>query len=169
MVTGASAGGHLALMTALVPDDAGFDNHCFAEDDQPWTGKIPDAPKVAAVINWFGPTDLLDMLHERRSYAISWLYNPVGMEELAKHVSPLTYVRHGVPPVLTIHGDSDPLVPYSHAVRLHEALTKAGVRNQLITIVGGKHGEFTEAEWLKGYEAVQAFLRQLDLLPDLSK
>lgn len=169
VLTGASAGVHLALMTALVPDDAGFDNRCFAEDDQPWTGKIPDAPKVAAVINWFGPTDLFDMLRERRSYAISWLYNPVGIEDLARRVSPLTYVRSGVPPVLTIHGDRDQLVPYSHAVRLHDALTKAGVRNQLITIVGGKHGEFTEAEWLKGYETVQSFLRQLGLVPDMPK
>jgi acetyl esterase/lipase len=168
-VTGASAGGHLALMTALVPDTAGFDNQCLADDDQPWTGKIPEAPRVAAVINWFGPTDLVDMARKRRSYAVSWLNGPLGMEELAKRVSPITYIRPGVPPVLTIHGDSDPLVPYSQAVQLHDALKKAGVRNQLITVAGGKHGEFPEVELLKAYQAIQVFLQQLDLVPDTSK
>jgi acetyl esterase/lipase len=112
---------------------------------------------------------LVDMVRKRRSYAVSWLNSPLGMEELAKRVSPITYVRPGVPPVLTIHGDSDPLVPYSQAVQLHDALKKAGVRNQLITVAGGKHGEFAEVELLKAYEAIQAFLQQLDLVPDTSK
>lgn len=168
-VTGASAGGHLALMTALVPDTAGFDNHCLADDDQPWTGRIPEAPKVAVVINWFGPTDLAEMVRERRSYAVSWLHSPLGMDEMAKRVSPITYVRSGVPPVLTVHGDSDPLVPYSQAVQLHDALKTAGVRNQLITVPGGKHGDFPEVELLKAYEAIQVFLQRLDLVPDTSK
>lgn len=169
VVTGASAGGHLALMTALVSDSAGFDNHCFADDDQPWTGKIPEAPKVAAVINWFGPTDLTDMVRERRSYAVSWIENPLAMQELARRVSPITYVRPGVPPVLTVHGDGDPLVPYSHAVRLHDALGKAEVLNQLITVAGGKHGDFAEPELLKAYEAIQVFLQRLALAPAVSK
>ena len=153
-------------MTAFVPDTAGFDNHCLADDDQPWTGRIPPAPRIAAVINWFGPTDLSDMVRERRSYVVSWLDSQLCMEELAKRVSPITYVRSGVPPVLTVHGDRDPLVPYSQAVRLHDALKKAGVRNQLITIAGGKHGDFPEPEILKAYEAIQIFLRRLDLMPD---
>lgn len=169
VVTGASAGGHLALMTALVPDSAGFDNHCLADDDQPWTGKIPEAPKVAAVINWFGPTDLAAMLRERRSYVVSWLDSPFGMEELAKRVSPLTYVRPGVAPVLTVHGDGDPLVPYSQAVRFHDALKKANVPNQLITVAGGKHGDFAEPEVLKAYGAIQVFLQGLGLAPAVSK
>ncbi len=167
VVTGASAGGHLALTTAFVPDTAGFDNHCIADDDQPWTGRIPPAPRIAAVINWFGPTDLSDMVRERRSYVVSWLDSPLGMEELAKRVSPITYVRSGIPPVLTVHGDRDPIVPYSQAVRLHDALKKAGVQNQLITVAGGKHGDFPEAEILKAYEAIQIFLRRLDLMPEI--
>jgi acetyl esterase/lipase len=86
-----------------------------------------------------------------------------------KRVSPITYVRSGVPPVLTVHGDGDPLVPYSHAVRLHDALKKAGVRNQLITVAGGKHGDFPDAEILKAYEAIQIFLQRLDLMPDIPR
>jgi acetyl esterase/lipase len=169
VVTGASAGGHLALMTGLLSDSAGFDNHCFADDDQPWTGKIPDAPKVAAVINWFGPTDMVEMVGERRSFAVSWIENPLTMQELARRVSPITYVRSGVPPVLTVHGDGDPLVPYSQAVRLHAALEKVGVRNQLITIAGGKHGDFAEPQLLKAYEAIQTFLQRLGLTPAVTQ
>jgi predicted esterase len=28
----------------------------------------------------------------------------------------------GLPPIMTVHGDSDQLVPYQHAVRIREAL-----------------------------------------------
>ena len=67
-------------------------------------------------------------------------------------------MRSGLPPILTIHGDADKLVPYSHAVRLHEALTKAGVRNQLLTLPGAGHGGFSDDQELKAFEAVRAFL-----------
>jgi acetyl esterase/lipase len=67
-------------------------------------------------------------------------------------------VRPGLPPVLTIHGDADKLVSYAHAVRLHEALAKAGVRNQLLTVPGGGHGGFTDEQELKTFETVRAFL-----------
>jgi dipeptidyl aminopeptidase/acylaminoacyl peptidase len=79
-------------------------------------------------------------------------------EEIARRVSPLTYVTPGLPPILTIHGDADPTVPYTHAVRLHEALSKAGVTNQLLTIPGGRHGGFTPEERTKIFQTIQDFL-----------
>jgi dipeptidyl aminopeptidase/acylaminoacyl peptidase len=78
--------------------------------------------------------------------------------EVANRVSPLTYVRPGLPPILTIHGDADTIVPYSQAVRLHDALTKANVPNQLITIPGGKHGGFSKEETMKIFTTIQDFL-----------
>lgn len=48
-------------------------------------------------------------------------------DEIAKRVSALTYVRAGLPPVITIHGDADPTVPYADGVRLNDALEKARV------------------------------------------
>ena len=78
--------------------------------------------------------------------------------EIAKRVSPLTYVRAGLPPILTIHGDKDQLVPYQHAVRLHDALTKAGVANQLLTIPAGGHGNFKPEERTKAYQKIREFL-----------
>ena len=51
-----------------------------------------------------------------------------------------------LPPILTIHGNNDTIVPYEHGVRLHQALDEAGVPNQLITIDGGGHGGFSYEE-----------------------
>ena len=62
--------------------------------------------------------------------------------------------------MITIHGDADPVVPYSHAVRLHEALDKARVPNRLITIPGGSHGGFIATETDRAYAAIAAFLKE---------
>ena len=85
-------------------------------------------------------------------------------EELAKAVSPLTYVRSGLPPVFTIHGDEDNLVPYSHAERLHAALEKAGVPNKLMTVRGGKHGGFNRETLISSFAAIREFLRANNIL-----
>jgi dipeptidyl aminopeptidase/acylaminoacyl peptidase len=65
---------------------------------------------------------------------------------------------------MSIHGDSDPLVPYPQAVKLHEALTKAGVQNQLLTIPGGKHGGFTPDERTRIYITIREFLARNGLV-----
>jgi len=65
--------------------------------------------------------------------------------ELAKQLSPMTYVRKGVPPVLAIHGDADPIVPYAQSVTLIKALRASGDAAELITVPGGQHG-FTPKE-----------------------
>jgi acetyl esterase/lipase len=171
IVTGGSAGGHLALTTAMIPSSAGFENEC-AYDDPNWTGPATDArPKVAAVINWFGITDVADMLHgtNERSYAVAWLGSIADRENLAKQLSPLTYVRTGLPPILTVHGDSDKTVPYSNATRLHDALNKAGIKNQLVTIRGGDHGDFHPDQELQAYEAIHSFLAGLGITPVAEK
>ena len=78
--------------------------------------------------------------------------------DVAKKVSPLTYVRAGLPPVITIHGDADKTVPYPEAVRLHEALAKVNVPNQLVTVPNGGHGGFSAEERVRVYTAIREFL-----------
>jgi acetyl esterase/lipase len=168
VVTGGSAGGHLALTTAMIPSSAGFDNRCVSQDDSKWSGPWPDVtPNVAAVINWVGPTDVADALHgpNIRSWAVSWLGSQPDREELAKRLSPINYVRAGLPSILTIHGNGDPIVPYSQAVRFHEALTKAGVRNQLLTISSNTHGDFTDEQMLNAYSVIREFLLKSNIGP----
>ena len=52
----------------------------------------------------------------------------------------MTYVRKDVPPVLTVHGDADATVPYSHGVKLTKALREAGATTEMITVPKGVHG-----------------------------
>ncbi|MBI5281336.1 MAG: alpha/beta hydrolase [Candidatus Solibacter usitatus] len=152
VTTGGSAGGHLSLTTGMITEAAGLDRQC------PGVA----LPKVAAIVNWYGITDVVDLLDgpNRKSYAVAWLSSMVNREEISRRVSPLSYVTSALPPILTIHGDADPTVPYTHALRLHEALTKAGVPNQLHTVPGGKHGGFTDEQRLKAFVAIRAFLEQ---------
>lgn len=156
VVTGHSAGGHLSLTTGMLTAAAGLDRQCNGTEEI----------KVAAIINWYGITDVTDLLAgaNQKGYAVQWLSSMPDREQIAKRVSPLTYVRKDLPPILTIHGDADPTVPYTHATRLHEALNKAGVPNQLLTIPGGKHGGFTREETLKIFTTIRAFLKQHNLL-----
>jgi len=156
VVAGASAGGHLALTTGMIPAGAGFDRGC------PVLGE----PKVAAIVDFFGITDIADLLDgpnkkpfpESWPYTVQWLGNQPNRAEIAKASSPLTYVRAGVPPTISIHGDADPLVPYNHSVRLQDALQKAGVAHELVTVQGGGHGTFSTAEWQRAFAAIDRFL-----------
>jgi dipeptidyl aminopeptidase/acylaminoacyl peptidase len=101
--------------------------------------------------------DLIDGPH-RTSWAVAWVPAGPNQREIAREVSPLTYVRSGLPPVLTIHGGEDPVVPYQQAVRFHAALTKAGVPNQLFTIPGGKHGGYAPEQFVQIFGVIRAFL-----------
>ena len=169
VVTGASAGGHLALTTALIPSSAGLDDQC-ANDDDPsgGAGAWPNRrPHVAAVINWFGITDVKDLLHgaNTRAYAVTWLNDQNNKDELADKLSPINYVRADVPPILTIHGDRDTYVPYQQAVRFHKALDAIHARNQLLTIPGKGHGDFNATQNLEAWKAIKAFLKRAGITP----
>jgi acetyl esterase/lipase len=167
VTSGDSAGGHLALATAMIPSDSPFTNQCAANEPN-WSGPYTNAaPKVAAVVNWYGITDVADMLQgpNIRSYAVAWFGSMPGREALAKALSPLSYVRADGPPVFTIHGDADPLVPYAHAVRLKDALDRAGVKNVLYTMPGGGHGGFPVEQAHASHRAIKAFLDGLGITP----
>jgi len=163
IVTGGSAGGHLALMTGMLDPAYGFD----MPTDWDYTGV---EPKVTAIVNWYGITDVNDLLSgpNKQDYAVNWLSYLSDKDIIAKKMSPLTYVRKGLPPIFTVHGDKDQLVPYAHAVRLHEGLTRAGVPNQLVTIPGGRHGGFSKDEMTKVYVVIKEFLKKNEIIETLS-
>jgi acetyl esterase/lipase len=156
VTTGYSAGGHLALTTGMIPASAGLDRQC------PGTEPL----KVAAIVNWYGITDVADLLEgaNMRAYAVEWLGSRPDRVEVARRLSPLTYVRRELPPILTIHGDADPTVPYTHATRLHAALQQAGATSELVTIANGRHGNFPLADQLKAVAAMREFLAKHDLV-----
>ncbi len=150
VVFGDSAGGHLALTTGMIPESAGLDRQCYGKEEL----------KVAAIINWYGVTDVEDLLEgeNEKRYAIQWLGSQSDRNEVAQRVSPINYVGENTPPIITIHGDADSLVPYTHATRLHQALDEAEIPNELITIPDGRHGGFTQEEMFLIYETIYQFL-----------
>lgn len=169
VVSGHSAGGHLSLTTAMLSSSAGLDRRCPARSRSskgaPAGALQPEMP-VAAVVNWFGITDVADLVEgpNAKRYAIAWMGGQANWHDVAKRVSPVEYVRKGLPPILTIHGDADPTVPYEHAVRLHKGLENKGVVNQLHTIAGGKHGGFSRDQSKVALGVIQAFLSDNGIL-----
>jgi len=150
VLTGHSAGGHLSLITAMLPKGTPIDNRCYGDEDL----------RVAAVVNWYGITDVNDLIQgpNLKNYAAMWMGSMPNAAEVAKSVSPLTYVRAGLPPVITIHGDKDDVVPYAHATRLHDALAKANVPNKLVTVKGGGHGMFAQPDYVMAFDEIWKFL-----------
>jgi acetyl esterase/lipase len=177
IVAGESAGGHLALMTGMLTTAAGFDNSCEVGPDD-WQLDGPKDVKVAAIIDFFGVIDLPQYLQKApqsgpvlpmpRNFVLRWLGDQPNVMDLAKRVSPLTYATKNSPPILIVHGEKDPYVPYKQAVELHEALDRSGVMNQLIKIQGG-HGASPPDAWtpqqnLEAHEAVFAFLKKTGVI-----
>jgi len=145
---GESAGGHLALMTALVPATTNF-------------GPVT---KIAAVIDFYGVADVAEQVSQHKPYAIDWIPDQAGRMDLARQMSPITYVRKSLPPVLAIHGDADPTVPYEQSVSLVKALKTVGNQADLITVPDGQHGFSPEQmsklwpdvyKWLKKHKVIQ--------------
>jgi dipeptidyl aminopeptidase/acylaminoacyl peptidase len=146
----------------MLPNGTGLDNNCYGDD-----ARSDSKLSVAAIINWFGISDVNDLIQgpNLKNYALMWMGSQTDAVAIAKRVSPMTYVRSGLPPVLSIHGDQDSVVPYEQSVRLHQALTAAGVPNQLITIKGGGHGQFSDTQLEEAYGKLRLFLQVHGLVP----
>jgi acetyl esterase/lipase len=131
LVTGESAGGHLALMVGMTPASA----------------NLGPAVKIAGVIDFYGIADVADQLEgpNARDYAAQWIPQQPNRLQLARQMSPTTYVRKGLPAILALHGDADPLVPYEQSANLIKAIKNVGGDAELITVPRGKHG-FTPQE-----------------------
>ncbi|QEL20273.1 alpha/beta hydrolase [Limnoglobus roseus] len=133
-VGGLSAGGHLS---ALLGTSGGMKE---LEGDKE---AKPDASRVQAVLDLFGPTDLgkLSPAVAKDNPVTRLLGGDTGTKkDLAKAGTPQTYVSKDDPPFLIIHGDADTLVPVKQSEDLQAALTKGGVKSELIVVKGAGHG-----------------------------
>jgi dipeptidyl aminopeptidase/acylaminoacyl peptidase len=104
---------------------------------------------VQAVVDWFGPTDFLqigsaesDLPHNAPDSPESKLIGGALLENKDKAVraSPITYVSKDAPPFLIMHGDRDRTVPLNQSELLYAALKKAGVDATFVPIKGAGHG-----------------------------
>jgi acetyl esterase/lipase len=132
-VWGASAGGHLVALLGTTPGLQEWDT----------TGEFLDqSSQVQAVVDWFGPTDLIRIDSPgARSPVARLLGGPVkDNKEKAARASPVTHVTKNAAPFLIMHGDKDQVVPYNQSELLTEALKKAGVEVALVPMKNLGHG-----------------------------
>ena len=137
---GGSAGGHLAVSTAL------FDKVNEDSDDLDVSAR-PDSlilmyPVIDTSAQGYGQAKIGDRWRE---------------------LSPVHNVRGELPPALTFHGTADAVTPCVGAERFHELSNKS----ELITHPGGRHGYiiFDIEEYNRAMTQMKEFLFQQQLLP----
>lgn len=139
-LTGASAGGHLALLISLQPQPAQAD------------AKNPldrNDTSVHAVAVFFPPTDFLDWNGETASFQrLGDLLFTGGIEgksddevkSSAEAISPARLtIPQDAPPYFIIHGDADAMVPLQQSEKMVQVLKDAGAAAELTVKPGGGH------------------------------
>lgn len=119
-ITGGSAGGHLASLAALTPNDPAFQPG-FEDADT----------TVQAVAPYYGVYDFTDLanMHEMMLPFLEHFVLKARFRDNPDRfaaASPITYAHAGAPPFFVLHGDKDELVPSGQARSFCKALRAAG-------------------------------------------
>jgi len=166
---GESAGAHLAALLGTSAGEAALDD--------PALGNAGVSSAVQAVVDFYGPVDLVAadaQLRENPACAASARPPeqpdpassdllggpPAEMAELAATANPITYVSSAreIAPFFIAHGDADCVVPYQGSVALHEAIEAAvGPGRSQLTIVPGS-GHYDQFDYASQVPAALAFL-----------
>jgi acetyl esterase/lipase len=142
VVSGSSAGGHLALWTAITANPPGSDPR-----------EAPLEKPVALILMWPAADFTLFSAQKDR-------FGGHAME-----CSATQHLDAKMPPSILFHGDADPTVPYQTSVILHQKLIDSGNSCEFITMPGCGHGT-TLPEWkAKVPVLIQAFLEKQNLVP----
>ena len=140
---GASAGGHLALLQAY---------------------KYESPVKIKAVVDFFGPTDLIALYNISPNPLIKPLLEsitggtPVTRADVYEQASPIKFVTTQAPPTLILQGGMDPVVDASQSVLLKDKLQQLGVTHQYVFYPMEGHG-WTGANLTDSFEKIEAFLK----------
>lgn len=138
---GVSAGGQMALLQAY---------------------KYP-SPAAAAVISFFGPTDMKDLsLHSPDPdilRALPFLMGGTAVQNPSLYfsTSPINFVTAASCPTLLLQGGKDPLVPPGEAYELQDSLKVHGVVNQLAFYPDQGHG-WSGSDLSDSFQKIVAFL-----------
>lgn len=144
VVSGSSAGGHLALWTAIRHSPPGSSD------------ELAPLQRPAALVLYSAASDTSAALGQRAER-----FNGHG-----DACSPVHQLDPQMPPVLMFHGDADPTVPYQYAVALDAALRSKETACEFITVPGGGHNILDAPGWReKVPPRVEAFLTRQGLLP----
>lgn len=144
VLLGASAGAHLALLQAY---------------------KHPD-PKIKAVIDFFGPTDLTTMYQNPWHFVIPDLLKmvtgatPATNANIYQQSSPAQFVTSHSAPTLIFHGGNDYIVDISQSQLLKEKLEKAGAVHEMVVYPKEKHGWYGTI-LSDSFNRISAFLKKI--------
>lgn len=133
-VTGESAGAYLAAMTLFPPPDA--------FNDQPCPEGAPARPAIKAAVLYYGVYDLIKS-YDYDFPGMHWIYRlalrgkPEDDPEHFYLLSPIAYLRPGLPPILIQVGLKDPLYPESK--NLYDRLKEMGAPVSIITYPDAGH------------------------------
>lgn len=143
-VGGNSAGGHVALWTAITQAPPGSD-----ESESPCI-------KPAALILFSTVSDTTPLTG----------YTPQRFGENTLALSPVHQLDARMPPVLAFHGDADKLVPLQQALALRDKLIASGNICELHIVPGGGHNFGNDVpEWQsKCQELMIEFLKRQGLV-----
>ena len=151
VISGTSAGGHLALISGMVPPNSELDKSCSGSHIM----------RPAAIVDFYGPTDFAAFFEipARKNQVKKFFHDVDKAKQIGALISPINYVRKDLPPIIMIQGDEDPTVPYSQSTSLKAALDKVGARSYLYTVSKGQHGKFSKDEMSDIYKKVSEFLK----------
>ncbi|MBT6642435.1 MAG: alpha/beta hydrolase [Planctomycetaceae bacterium] len=139
---GTSAGGSKALVAALTDSD-----FLPGENAGPETEHT-----VIGAISFYGATTyLVPELWEKRLERFpgrseskgAMMFKPshgMSTEEIAKLVSADQYLKADSPPVLLVHGDTDPVVPIDLSTHLYTMAKEKGLDIELVEVRNAGHG-----------------------------
>jgi acetyl esterase/lipase len=158
-ITGGSAGGHLAALAALSPNDPAYQPG-FEEADTRLSGCVP----------FYGVYDFLDRQGIRRGAEMTPFLegrvlkvSPEANRELWENASPITRVSADAPPFLVIHGSHDSLVFVEEARHFVSSLREKS-RNPVVylELPGAQHAfdTFHSVRSSHAVHAVTSFLEQ---------
>lgn len=139
---GESAGGHLACMLGLTGDRPKLEGN---------VGIAGPSSAVQAVVDWYGPTELLTMDEQLAPSSFQPHNDPASPEarlvggpiqavkDKTRAASPISYVTANAPPFLIQHGTADRIVPVEQGRALAASLKKAGTKVTLVEVAGADH------------------------------
>jgi acetyl esterase/lipase len=91
--------------------------------------------------SWFGRPEIKARFGPVAENLRLWLGAPVeDCPDLARQMSPATYVSAACPPMLLVHGDRDDIVPVEETEEFFRTLQAAGVDATLRILPGVGHG-----------------------------
>ena len=140
-IWGCSSGGHVALMTGITGDE----EECGSEYSE-------YSCEVKAIVDWYGPTDILHMACWPSAMDHNDPASPEGLmlggvyipdhPDLARKADPIQYLRADkkTPPILIMHGGFDEKVPFHQSVQLYEKLKELGKSAKMYKLTGAGHG-----------------------------